>query len=153
MPASRSERAFLDAAVRALLLTAVLTVPPAYALAGTPAALGAAAALAFLVLLFGVSSLLHVLAAPHGRDVWLAFTVGGLGLRLVGYVVLIRALRGVEAIDVTALGLSAAAGIVVGQVFEMRALVRARAEDARNGPARRPAARPAAGMQPEGVER
>lgn len=153
MLASTPERAYLDAAARAVLLTAALTVPVAYLLAGTPGALGAVAALAFLVLLFGVSALLHVLAAGHGRHVWLALTVGGLGLRLVLYVVLVRTLGGIGGLNGTALGLAAATGIVVGQVLEVRALTRARAREIARPPARADIARMAAGGGLEGVER
>lgn len=147
----RSEAAFLSAAAMALLVAALVTLPLSAALAGTPGLLGAAAALAFLLVLFGISSLLHVVAAPHGRDIWLMLTVGGLGLRLVLYVALLRALRNVEMIDGTALGLSAAAGIVIGQVFEMRALIRARTRDVmRAGSAPSPT-RPGAQKESEGV--
>lgn len=128
------DRAFLGAAGRALVLVAAVAVPVATALAGPAGALGAAAALAFLAVLLGLSALLHVLAAPYERSVWLTLTLGGLALRVALYAVLIVSLGRVEALDPTALGLTAAFGIVVGQAFEMRALVRARARQVAQAP-------------------
>lgn len=148
-----ADRAFLDAAARALVLIAALALPVTAALGGRPGALGAAAALAFLALLFGLSALLHLLAAPHGRLVWAGLTFGGLALRVALYAVLILTLGGVEGLDVTALGLTAAFGIVVGQVFEMRALVRARAWQDARAPAPAPLAPGGARKELEGVDR
>jgi hypothetical protein len=145
----RPERAFLDAAARALALTAVIAFPVATALAGSQGALGAAAGSAFLVVLLGLSALLHVLAAPFGRMAWLGLTLGGLALRVALYAALILTLGEVGALNGTALGLTAALGIVIGQVFEMRALVRARALQVAQAPA--PAA--TARKELEGVDR
>jgi len=125
-PSRRPEASFLVAGLQATAVTAVLCVPVAALLAGSPGIVGAAAAVALVAILFGLSAALHLVTAPLGRDVWVLTTVGGFAFRLVLYFAVLRALADVEALHGLSLGLTAAAGILIGQVFEMRALVRAR---------------------------
>lgn len=122
----RPELAYLVAAGQTLAVTAVLALPIAGLAAGMPGLFGAGVALALVGALFGLSSLLHVLAAPFRAQLWMLLTVGGLGFRLVLYFLALRGLADVASLHGLSLGLTAAAGILIGQVFEMRALERVR---------------------------
>jgi hypothetical protein len=117
---------FLVAAGWSVALVAVCSLPLAALLAGTAGLAGAGAGLGLLVALFGLSALLHVVAASFAARLWMAVTVGGFGFRLLLYFAALRVLGGLEGVSTLALGVTAAAGILVGQLFEMRALVRAR---------------------------
>lgn len=127
MRLSRSpEREFLTAAGLAVGITAAVCLPLAGAVAGGPGVAGAAAGLGLLVGLFGVSALLHLAAASLGPQLWMAVTVVGFAVRLLGYFAGLRALEGVPGLSTMALALTAAAGILIGQALELRALGRAR---------------------------
>lgn len=126
MPTGAPEAAFLVASAKGVGLTAALSLPLAGVLAGGQGLAGAAAAVGLLAVLFGVSAALHHAVAPMGRQLWMLATLGGLGVRLVLYFAALRALAESGAVHGLSLGLTAAAGILIGQVFEMRALVRAR---------------------------
>jgi hypothetical protein len=120
------ELAFVVAAVQTIVATGLLALPLGGLLAGTPGLVGAAAALVLLGVLFGLSAVLHVVIAPLAARLWMAVTVAGLGVRLALYFLVLSAVGGLDALDGRALGLTAAAGIIIGQLFEMRALTRAR---------------------------
>ena len=120
------ELAFVAAAAQTIAVTGLLALPVASLLAGMPGLVGAASALGLIAILFGISAALNVVVAPLGARVWVAVTLAGLGVRLVLYFLVLSAVGGLDALHGQALGLTAAAGILVGQVFEMRALTLAR---------------------------
>jgi hypothetical protein len=125
-PRRPPEFEFLKAAAATVGVVAAVTLPLSVLFAGLPGLVGAGAGLGLIAALFGLSAVLHIAAAPFGAQVWMGLTVGGFAFRMLGYFGVMRALEGVDGVSTLALGLTAAAGILIGQFFELRALTRAR---------------------------
>jgi hypothetical protein len=129
-PRRAPEFAFVSAAATTVALTALVAAPLAWLVAGTPGLAGAGAALGLLAVLYGLSATLHLITTGLGARAWVGVTAGGFAVRLVIYFVVLQGLDGVAALHTMSLALTAAAGILIGQVFEMRALTRARRQAA-----------------------
>jgi hypothetical protein len=120
----RAEARLAVRALRSLALLAIPVVAAAAALQGLPGALGAAAGLALVGVLFGGGGLVQALAVRRGVEQMGAVMLGGLGARLLAYVVALMALEGIAALHRPSLALATAVGLVWATIYEMRLISR-----------------------------
>ena len=124
-------RPMLMAAGIAMLSTAVVCLPLGALLGGQAGFTGAAVGAGFVFVITIVAAFIHVAASPlQGDAAWMLVVIGGLAARVGIYVIGLRVFGDVAMLNEIALGLTALFGIVVGQVLETRALLKASASGA-----------------------
>lgn len=115
-----SETTMVRAALRAGFLVAIVMMAVFALLSGTAAALTALGGVSFVTAMFAVTGRSLGWAADRSPTVVQGVALGGFFLRLVLYAALIVVLRPVEAIDGTALAVSAAVAMVAILALETR---------------------------------
>lgn len=117
----------LQLAVGALKAVAVLAAPiiaGAWLAAGVGGAIGAAVAVAVVAGMYLMSGMLLSYAARFGPGALMAAALGGFGLRLMIYALLLVLLRPVEVIHGPSLAISAAVLLVLTLIWEARIVSR-----------------------------
>jgi hypothetical protein len=114
------ERDLALVALRALAVLAVPALALGWLAAGPGGLLAAGIAVAVVGAMYLLSGLLLSWAAPMGPSALMAAALGGFGLRLALYALLIVLLRPVEAISGPTLAVTAAALLVLTLAWEVR---------------------------------
>jgi hypothetical protein len=121
---ARTERLLARTAALSIAALAVPALGVAWLAHGRPGVYGAAAGLALVFVLFGVSALVQAWAARFGSTVLLGVVIGGVGARLLLYLAVLQALSGVAGLHRPSLALATAAAFVLTLVLEMRLVAR-----------------------------
>jgi hypothetical protein len=119
-----SERLLARTAARGAAVLALPVLGTAWAYEGMAGVYGAAAGMGLVLVLFGLSALAQAWAARFGDTVLLGVVIGGLGLRLMLYLVALQALGAVEGLHRPSLAIATAVAFVLTLFLEMRLVAR-----------------------------
>lgn len=121
---SQPERAMSIAAVKLLAVLAVPVIGVAWSATGGGGALGAAAGLLLVLVLFGLTGLVLSPVRDAGPAVVVGVSLAGLGLRIVGYAAALGLLATIDGLHRPSLAAATALAFVVTLAYEIRVVSR-----------------------------